>query len=230
MKKPCADFERDHPEIPATFAATCVGTGEWRVSLPVLRGDQLLLREVKREDAASLLTMLSTAEVARFITPPPSTVEGFETFIDWAHSERRKGQYACYAVIPEGMQTPVGLFQVRPVQPGFATAEWGFVLDSAFWGRGVFQEAAQMILNFIFGVIGVHRLEARVAVANGRGNGALRKIGAVQEGLLRRSFLRNGRYHDQALWSMLADDWQFMQISSNPGFTDELGREEAVKR
>ena len=47
----------------------------------------------------------------------------------------------------------------------------------------------------------------RAAVVNGRGNGALRKIGAVQEGVLRRSFLRFGQYHDQVLWSMLAEEW-----------------------
>jgi RimJ/RimL family protein N-acetyltransferase len=43
-------------------------------------------------------------------------------------------------------------------------------------------------------------------VQNGRGNGALRKVGAVQEGVLRRSFLRDGHYMDQALWAILAED------------------------
>ena len=38
------------------------------------------------------------------------------------------------------------------------------------------------MLDFAFETVGVHRLEARSAVANGRGNGALRKMGAVQEG------------------------------------------------
>ena len=52
------------------------------------------------------------------------------------------------------------------------------------------------------------RLEARAVVANGRGNGALRKLGAVQEGLLRRSFMKNGQFMDQVLWSILAEDWR----------------------
>jgi ribosomal-protein-serine acetyltransferase len=55
--------------------------------------------------------------------------------------------------------------------------------------------------------VGVHRLEARAAVRNGRGNGALRKIGAVQEGVLRKSFLKNGEYLDQVLWTILDEDW-----------------------
>jgi RimJ/RimL family protein N-acetyltransferase len=36
----------------------------------------------------------------------------------------------------------------------------------------------------------------------------LRKIGAVQEGLLRKSFLKNGEYLDQTLWTILHEDWK----------------------
>ena len=46
------------------------------------------------------------------------------------------------------------------------------------------------------------------AVLNGRGNGALLKVGAVQEGLLRKSFQRDGRYLDQVLYSIVEDDWR----------------------
>ena len=72
----------------------------------------------------------------------------------------------------------------------------------------MFQEGAELVLDFAFETIGVHRLEARAAVQNGRGNGALRKIGAVQEGVLRKSFLRNGEYLDQALYAIVEEDWR----------------------
>ena len=156
--------------------------------------------------------MLTTEEVARFISPPPTTVEGFERFVMWAQRERQAGNYACFAIVPQGMTTAIGIFQVRSLEPGFGTAEWGFAMGSQFWGSGIFAEGAHLVLNFAFDVIGAQRLEARAAVANGRGNGALRKIGAVQEGLLRRSFLRNGRHLDQVLWGILADDWRLQRV------------------
>ena len=65
-----------------------------------------------------------------------------------------------------------------------------------------------MVVDFAMDVVGVHRLEARAAMQNGRGNGGLRKLGAVQEGILRKSFLRRGEYLDQALWSILDEDWR----------------------
>jgi ribosomal-protein-alanine N-acetyltransferase len=192
----------------ADASATITST-DWRQSLPVLTGSRVTLRELRLDDAASLLAMLSTQEVARFISPPPVTLEGFERFIAWTHRERAAGNYVCFAVVPHGMDTAIGIFQIRQLEPGFATAEWGFAIGSAFWGSGMFLDGARLTADFAFDVIGVRRLEARAAVANGRGNGALRKLGAVQEGVLRKSFLRNGEYLDQALWTILADEWRY---------------------
>ncbi len=183
-------------------------TSDWRTGLPALTGEQVTLRELQLADAASLLTMLTTEEVARFISPPPTTVDGFERFICWTHRERAAGRYICFAVVPKGWSVAVGLFQVRELEPGFGTAEWGFAIGSQFWGTGVYLDAARLVVDFAFEAVGIHRLEARAAVQNGRGNGALRKIGAVQEGVLRRSFLRRGEYLDQILWSILDEDWR----------------------
>lgn len=185
--------------------------GDWREGLPVLRGARVTLRELHLLDVPGLMTNLGAAEVTRFLSPPPRTVDEFERFIAWTQWERAAGSYACFAVVPEEFDTAVGLFQLRMLEPSFATAEWGFVLGSAFWGTGLFRVAADLVLKFAFGRIGTHRLEARVAVPNGRGNAAMRKIGAVQEGVLRRSLVCDGQYVDQTLWSILEEDWRHSQ-------------------
>jgi RimJ/RimL family protein N-acetyltransferase len=196
--------------------AVATTTSDWRQGLPLLTSAYATVRDLQMDDAASLLTMLCTEEVSRFISPPPTTVEGFERFIAWALRERQHGNYACFAVVPGGMSTAVGLFQLRALEPGFSTAEWGFAIGSSFWGTGVFVEAARMVLGFAFDTAGMHRLEARASAGNGRGNGALQKIGAVQEGVLRRAFFRGGAYHDQVLWSILAEDWRVQPLNRGP--------------
>jgi RimJ/RimL family protein N-acetyltransferase len=201
-----------HAVIAASRPDTTTTTSDWKQALPVLTGSLVTLRELRLSDATSLLAMLSTQEVARFISPPPTTVEGFERFIAWTHRERSAGNYACFAVVPHGMDTAVGIFQVRQLEPGFGTAEWGFALGSGFWGTGMFMDGARLVVDFAFDTIKTHRLEARAAILNGRGNGALRKIGAMQEGILRKSFLRNGEYLDQALWTILDEDWKAQRI------------------
>jgi RimJ/RimL family protein N-acetyltransferase len=200
---------RDELQNAMVMSATeTVVSTDWQHGLPTLRGRQVVLRELRASDAPSLFALLTTEEVSRFISPPPSTVEGFERFISWTLRQRAAGTYACFAVTVAGYDTAIGIFQVRSMEPGFQTAEWGFAIGSAFWGTGLFQEGAGLVLDFAFDTIGVHRLEARAAVKNGRGNGALQKLGAVQECRLRNSFLKDGQYIDQVLYAMLDTDWR----------------------
>ena len=182
----------------------------WRMGLPDIQASNLTLRELQLGDAQALFEELTTEEVARFISPPPSSVKGFERFIRWAQSERAAARYACFVVVPEGRNTPVGIFQVRVLDAQQGTAEWGFALGSSYWGTGLFLAAARRIIDFTFQSMGMRRLEARACVANGRGSGALRKVGAVCEAVLHQSFERGNERLDQGLWTILREDWLFL--------------------
>jgi len=180
---------------------------DWRTNLPQLHGRTITLREPAAIDAPSLLSLLSTEQVARFISRPPSTLEGFERFIAWSKQQRAAGQYICFAIVPNGSEEPLGLVHIRALGPGFGTADWGMAIASEFWGSGVFTETAELLLDFAFSVLRTHRLEARAAICNGRGNGAMKKLGAQREGVLRHSFFRDGDYLDQVVWSILGEEW-----------------------
>jgi RimJ/RimL family protein N-acetyltransferase len=207
MEKMPYQVELDVTPMPSRVSSVQT-TSDWQQGLPTLRGRQVVLRELRASDAAPLCALLTTEEVSRFISPPPTTVEGFERFIAWTLRQRTAGAFACFAVTLRGFDTAVGIFQVRDIGSAFEMAEWGFAIGSAFWGTGVFQEGAELVLEFVFETIGVHRLEARAAVLNGRGNGALQKVGAVQECVLRKSFLKDGQSLDQVLYAMLDVDWR----------------------
>ena len=193
---------------------TGVDPHSWQHVPPVLQGSRVTLREVQRGDAAALLSAVSTSDVARFISPPPDTVEGFEAFIASARRQRAAGEAICLAVVPAGYETPVGLFQVRAIEPQGKGAEWGFALGMEFWGEGLFYAAAPLVIDWVFDTLGVPRLEARSATTNGRGNGAFRKLGAVPEAVLRQSLRRDDNYLDQVLWTITAEHWQALRPTS----------------
>jgi RimJ/RimL family protein N-acetyltransferase len=152
----------------------------WRFGLPALSAQWVTLRELRDSDAPALFAMLTTAEAAEFGSPLPRTLEGFSSFIRKVQEERLAGNSFCFAVVPDGYEDAMGFFQVSQLEPGFASAEWGFAL-SPCWGTAVFQGAARAVAEFAFGVVGVHHLEARSIAANGRGNAALRKMGSMEE-------------------------------------------------
>ena len=182
---------------------------QWRQGLPVLRGLRLTLRELRLDDSAALLPLITAPDVTRFMSPPPEVPNWFSTFIAATARERQAGRYAGFAIVPHGEDAPVGLVQIRQLEPGFSTAEWGVALGSAWWGKGLFEDAGRLVLGFAFDTLGVHRLEARVATPNARGNAAVRKLGATAEGLLRRALrTADGATHDQVLWAWLNDEWR----------------------
>src|SRR5258707_11944335 len=146
-KMPYQD-ERAVTPMPSLMSpVTTTTTTDWQHGLPTLRGRQVVLRELRASDAAPLFALLTTEEVARFISPPPTSAEGFERFIAWTLRQRSAGTYACFAVTLRGFDTAIGIFQVRETEPGFGTAEWGFAIGSPFWGTGAFEESAQLVLE-----------------------------------------------------------------------------------
>jgi RimJ/RimL family protein N-acetyltransferase len=208
--QPEPDVEPVAPTVP--LAQSERRPHDWRTGLPELAGSLITLRELRTKDAASLLAAMMNAEVTRFISPPPATVEGFERFIAWTHRQRAAGQSVSFAIVERGSDVAIGLFQVRSIDLDFATAEWGFAIGYEFWRTGMIVDGARLVIEFAFDVIGTHRLEARTAVMNTRGNSVLKKLGAVREGVLRKSFLRHGEFLDQSLWTLLADDWREAQL------------------
>lgn len=180
----------------------------WRSGLPVLRGKRLTLRELRVEDGDALLPLITAPEVVRFMSPTPEVPNWLATFINSTTRERQAGRYAGFAIVPHGHNQPVGLVQIRQLDAAFSTAEWGIAVGSAWWGKGLFEDAGRLVLAFAFETLGVHRLEARVAAQNARGNAAVGKLGATAEGLLRRSLRTAEGELDQVLWSWLDDEWR----------------------
>jgi ribosomal-protein-alanine N-acetyltransferase len=176
---------------------------DWREGLPLMVTPRVVLRELRRSDAAALCEVARSPEVARHSWPSPPSVQDFERFIEWTWAERAAGKYACFGVVPRDSITAAGLFELRPLQPGFFRAELGFFIARPLWGSGVFHDSARLVCDFAFKAVGVHRIEVRTSVANERCNAAMAKIGAQKEGVLRAAFVHDGRYEDQNLWSLV---------------------------
>ncbi len=195
------------PDSPSALA-------DWRHELPVLNGYGVTLYEPSTRDLAPLADALSAPDASRFGINGPANEGAVRALVERLLRERAAGVAFAYAIAAAfGV---VGLVQVRRLDPGFTGAEWDMTLAPSARGTGVFLESARLLGSFVFGSIGVHRLEARVLLSNGRAMGALRKLGAVQEGVLRRAVRLGDAYFDQILWSVIKEDWSDQPASISP--------------
>ncbi len=201
------NLRRQDPSHPSVAVEVRPKGDGWKTSTPLLLSEKVTVRGLRIDDAPALFALCSTEPVGRFLWPPPPSTQRFEQFIDWARDQQVNGRQICFAIVPNGADSAAGLIQVRQLEANFVSAEWGFVVAERYWGTGLFMGAAHLVLTFLFDTLGVRRLEARTVVTNGRANGALRKLGAVKEGRLRKGFRADSRCHDQFLWSLLAEEW-----------------------
>jgi len=183
------------------------GIASWRRELPTLTARHVALREPTSDDIGALVDLLLVEDASRFGLEEGVDEVTVQLFVERATRDREAGAAFTYVAVNGSVRGVGGLVQVRALDPLFETAEWECTLAPSVRGSGVFIETARLVCGFAFNVIGVHRIEARVQLQNGRANGALRKLGAVQEGILRRSARRRSEYVDQVLWSVLKDDW-----------------------
>ena len=184
-----------------------VTVSDWRTELPVLAGKLVTLREPVAQDVDAIVDLLSAGDASTFGLDRPITDGAVRDLVDRVRKDRAAGAAFTFLMTLTDTRRIAGAIQVRQLDGGFETAEWEFTIAPPARGTGAFIEAARLAGSFTFGTIGTRRLEARALLNNGRANGALRKLGAVQEGVLRRSVRVHGEYVDQVLWSILKDDW-----------------------
>ena len=179
----------------------------WTDRVPPLHGDLTTLREVAASDVYTLFTLLSNPEVTAYMAPPPPTLAKFAGFVEWSHQQRAQGHGACFGIVPHGMTAAAGILQVR-LERASSDAEWGFVLSRHFWSTGVFSDAANVLVEFVFRTMQVERLEARIALRNLRAQAAVQKLGARFETTLEDSSPVGIERDPESVWTMREHDWQ----------------------
>ena len=146
-------------------------------SLPVLVRDGIRLREVDPTDAAALTALFKKPEVSAYLDPPPGTVDEFTSWIALSQSRRADDKAACYTLITGNYEVS-GLFMALRTDHDPARAEIGFAMAPHLWGTGVFLTTIEVYLDFLFTEWGVTTLIGKTRAHNGRGVGAMRKLGA----------------------------------------------------
>jgi len=181
-------------------------------SLPVLMGRRVLLREPREDDALPLFEFTSDPDVTRFLAvAPPASPDDTRHFIAKCREHRGHDREYVYVIAGVRDDRPMGVIGLRHIDRPLRTAQIGTWLGRKHWGTGANDEAKQLLLDFSFGPLSLHRIEARIAVDNHHSRRAFERLGGRCEGRLRESFYKDGVYHDQDLFVVLEQEWRGRQ-------------------
>jgi len=82
----------------------------------------------------------------------------------------------------------------------------GYWVGAAYARNGHMYAALKAMMPFVFGILGLHRLEAACIPENAPSRRLLVKMGFREEGLARRYLQINGEWRDHILFALLEDD------------------------
>ncbi len=102
----------------------------------------------------------------------------------------------------------VGLISYNRIEPHLRVGEIGYWLAEAYQGRGIMTRACRALVSYGFRVLGLQRIEIRVATDNLRSRAIPERLGFRKEGVLRRSARLGDRYLDMIMYAMLEEEWE----------------------
>ena len=165
------------------------------------------LRPWRPEDAAAIVPHaddLAVAENLRDVFPHPYTPADAEWFVGDCVEHEGEGRL-CRAIVIDGQAAgSVSLFLGKDVYR--KSAELGYWLGRAFWGRGVMTRAARLICSEGFRTWDVARIYAEPYAVNTGSRRVLEKAGFTLEGTLRNSVFKNGRLMDSCIYGLLREE------------------------
>jgi RimJ/RimL family protein N-acetyltransferase len=178
-------------------------------SLPVLMGRRVLLREPREDDVAPLFEFTSDPDVIRFLAiEPPVRPDDTLHFIAKCREHRGQDREYVFVIADVAADRAIGIIGLRHIDQQLRTAQIGTWLGRKYWGTGANTEAKELLLDFSFGLLALHRIEARISVHNLRSRRAFERLGGTCEGRLRESFFKHGAYQDQDLFVVLEQEWR----------------------
>ncbi len=177
--------------------------------MPVLETDRLQLRAARVSDANDMFEYARNPDVTRFLLwDPHRDVSHTVSYLEYLGGRYRLGDHYEWAVIHKEDRRMIGTCGFVRIDCAHNSAEIGYVLNPAYRGQGLMPEAIRRVLRFGFGVLGLHRIEARYMVENTVSRHVMEKVGMQFEGVKRHAMLVKGAYRDIGTCAILANEFR----------------------
>lgn len=144
-----------------------------------------------------------------YMAQPVRTPEDVRAWIEARQSQAASGLALAFAVVERSTGRGVGSSGFLDYRPADRSVEIGHTWYApSARGSAVNPEAKLLLLRHAFEGLRVMRVQLKTDARNLRSRRAILKLGATEEGVLRKHMLRHGTViRDSALYSILDDEW-----------------------
>lgn len=148
-------------------------------------------------------------DIFRWIPYSMKTREDFERLIDKAFAEQERGESIVFATVERKSNRVIGSTRFMNIDRANRRVEIGSTWIAPAWQRTALNtEAKYLMLRHAFEVWQCFRVELKTDALNQKSRNAILRLGAKEEGTLRKHVLTwTGRVRDSVYFSILDAEW-----------------------
>jgi N-acetyltransferase len=182
----------------------------------VLEGEHVRLEPLSLDHLDDLARVAFDEEIWRWTSERAMSPGELRAYVERALAAARTGSVLPFATVSRAAGRAIGSTRFATFEPANRRLEIGWTWIGREWQRTVVNtEAKSLMLAHAFEELGCVRVELRTDTLNERSRAAILRIGATEEGVLRKHAITStGRVRDDVYYSILDDEW--------PGVKDRL--------
>ena len=174
----------------------------------LLRGPRVRLRPLEREDLARYQELFSEPEINLHYggLGVPESLARLQRRYDAGEFDITD-RFLQLVIEAEGKLIGALVLRNEENLPS-RSATFGIIIgDPAYLDRGYGTEASRLLLDYAFAVLGYHKVNLDLFEYNARAQAMYEKLGFVQEGRRRENHWSRGRFWDDILMGVTAEEW-----------------------
>lgn len=173
-----------------------------------LETERLVLRRFVNEDALAMYkNWAADEEVTKYLTWPPHPNQEVSQKVveDWVKAYDRKNYYQ-WAIVLKEKGEPIGSIAVVRMNEDVSMVQIGYCIGKTWWHNGITSEALKAVIDFLFDIVDVNRIEGRHDPQNPNSGKVMKKSGMKYEGTLRSSDRNNQGICDVCYYALLKSE------------------------
>lgn len=173
-----------------------------------LESERLLIRRLTMADDEAIHSYGKDERVAFGASfPQHKDIEDARGYIRTVLESYEKNEPTSYGIVLKDSGELIGGIGFHHQDTSVHRIEIGYALAPWHWNNGYMREAAFTMIDHIFGLTELERLEARCKSINTASEKVMQRLGMTYEGTLRHNQLQNGIYYDTKVYSILRSEW-----------------------
>ena len=175
----------------------------------ILEDELVRIEPLQEKHFELLLPVAMEQSLWLFTVAKINSKETFRKYFDTAMEEKRNKKSYPFAYFNNQTQQYVGSTRFGNIEFAHKKAEIGWTwIHPSLQGTGFNKHCKFLLLSFGFETLGLNRIELKTSLLNLKSQKAMLKIGAVQEGILRKNTINDdGTVRDTVYFSFLNDEW-----------------------